>query len=143
MTIARFTKENKAALLAKQKQSEEEAKSSLPASQRVTKIDINPNREMIDIDSPAVKKFVESAPDGMLTKQARIKEEKTGVKEKKRDANGRILRGRRVVITLALKPNVLDQVDARAKAQGLNRSEFFDWLIKKELIMPQAPFSMH
>lgn len=142
MTIARFTKENMAALRAKQQRDEEEAKAALPSVQRVTKVDINPGKVVVDINSPAVRKFVESAPDGLLAKQARLKEEKSRDTEKRRAANGRIMRGRRVVITLALKPELLEEVDARAKALGQNRSEFLALVIRKELLKPEANFSM-
>ncbi len=146
MTIARFTKENMAALRAKQNRMEEETPPEKPApklskSQRVTKVDIGPRVEL-DLNSPAVRQFVESAPDGLLAKQARVEEEQAAGDGKKRAANGRVLRGRRVVITLALKPELLEEVDARAKALGQNRSEFLSLVIRKELLKPEAPFNM-
>lgn len=128
MTIARFSPEQREALKAKieeQKRMAEEENSSGTVT-KVTQVKIGQKVEM-DLKSKTVQAFVESAPDG--TKKNPLTD------GKKRTDDGKWqLRGRKVIITLGIKPDQLRALDEMAQEEGRTRSELLNLIIRKALL---------
>lgn len=109
MTIAPAVKEIQAAIRAKKESEAAKAKVSIPAA---------PAR--LDLNSEAVKKFVEQAPDGRRQKRAGAGKWK--------------MRGRKVIITIGVRPYELERLDQIAEERDLTRAELFQEMIQKTLI---------
>lgn len=128
MTIARFSPEQREALKAKieeqKRMAEEESSSGTVA--KVTQVKIGQKVQM-DLKSKNVQAFVESAPDG--TKKT------PSTDGKKRTDDGKWqLRGRKVIITLGIKPDQLRALDEMALEEGRTRSELLNLIIRKALL---------
>ena len=123
MTVARSTKEQMAAVRARQDKVESEG------VKKATKVDVG-QKVTLDLDSKDVKTFVEGAPDGEMAVKP-----KKAAKTPKRTKNGRWqLKGKKVIITLGLAPEMLEALDKRAKEQARSRAQLLEIIIRKELL---------
>ena len=71
--------------------------------------------------------FINAAPDAAKAKK------KAEQPKERTDDKGRKLKGRKVVITLTLEPDLLDRTDELAKSLGLTRTGFISMIIRKEV----------
>ncbi len=128
--IVKATKE----MLDKVQQMANQPMSEPKGKKRVSKVQIAPEDHVkLDIDSEAVRDFVENAPDGPRSIQRKAKKPKV----EKRTADGRWqLKGKKVIITVGLAPDMLEAFDRRAKEQAMSRSQLMELMMRKELLKP-------
>lgn len=126
MAIARVKPEQRAAVKAMQNRVE-------PEEKVVNKVNFTPSRKKSDLGSAEAQAFVSGAPDAG-------EEVSSKKKTKKKTAYGHVLRGKRIVITLSMPPDLLEKIDKRAQDEGRNRSELLMLLLKKGMIGPERPF---
>lgn len=102
--------------------------------QRVKRVTCG-KRVELDLDSEAVRNFVESAPDGPRAQKAAKKKS-----EPKRSENGRwSMKGKKVVISVGLPPEMLEAFDKRAKEQARTRAQLLEMIIRRELLTQEQP----
>ena len=130
MTIARFSPQDAEALKAKnEKQQREEKQKSAgdkaKAVKKVSRVTVGPKVD-VDLSSPTVKSFIESAPDGAKN---------VPNNGKKRTDDG----GNKVTITLGLKPEDLVALDELAENEGRTRTELLTLLIRRAVLEGKQP----
>ena len=135
MTIARFSQKDAEALKAKnEKQQREEKQKSADdkakAVKKVSRVTVGPKVD-VDLSSPTVKSFIESAPDGAKN---------VPNNGKKRTDDGKWqLRGNKVTITLGLKPEDLVALDELTESEGRTRTELLTLLIRRAVLEGKQP----
>lgn len=132
MTIARFSPKDAAALQAKKEKQlqQEQPKTAKKAVKKVSRVKVGPKVD-VDLSSPDVKSFVESAPDGT---------KKVPDNGKKRTDDGKWqLRGNKVTITLGLRPDDLVALDQLAQDEGRTRTELLTLLIRRAVLEGKQP----
>ncbi len=109
----------------------------MPEGKVVSKVETGEHVKL-DLDSEAVRNFVENAPDGPRAIRKQAKKPKV----EKRTADGRWqLKGRKVIITVGLAPDMLEAFDKRAKEQAMSRSQLMELMMRKELLKPSQSVS--